>query len=311
MNPAELRLLLRERAALFEQIRSFFRARKVLEVDTHLLGSHSVTDAYMKAFEIISKDGQTQGYLQTSPEYAMKRLLAQGCGDIYQLGKMFRAEESGRHHACEFTLLEWYRLGFGISQLMDEVHALVSSITGIVERQDFCYAELFIERLGFCPFEIPDDDLSAFARAKLGDIPVHLLRDNYLTMLFSELIEPTFAKDHLTFVYHYPESQAALAKVVRRGGHTVAERFEAYLGGVELANGFDELTDAKLQQQRFEQDNQIRSQLGLPQMEIDQRLIDALEQGLPDCSGVALGVDRLLMVKLDKPRLADVIPLSD
>jgi len=264
----------------------------------------------MSAFSVYNASNLHAGYLQTSPEYAMKRLLATGSGDIYQLAKAFRAEEKGKHHEPEFTLLEWYRLGFGIKALMQEVYTLIISLLGEMDKVVFSYRKIFLEILNFDPFLISNEELEIVARKMLGDIPVQLLRDNYLTLLFSEIIEPSFASEKIIFIYHYPESQASLAKIIEQGGFKVAERFEVYCGGLELANGFHELTDPKEQLSRFEKDNQTRKRLNYPQVEIDHRLIEALEQGLPECSGVALGVDRLLMLKLRQSNIANVLPLG-
>ena len=296
-----------ERNKIFKQVRDFFEQKKVLEVDTSLLREFSVTDPYMAAFSVVSPSGKHQGYLQTSPEYAMKKLLCSGSGDIYQLGKMFRADENGAIHACEFTMLEWYRLGFDHYQLMREVSQLIQQIVGEKETQILSYQEVFLSGLSIDPFTITAEKLAQKTIDLLGDIPDKLLFDNYLSLLFSVKIEPRFDPNKITIVHGFPESQASLAKTRSENGRVTADRFEVYLAGMELANGFNELTDSELQYQRFQQDNQIRKQFGSAEIEIDHGFIQALEKGLPDCAGVALGVDRLLMIKLGRDNIKDVI----
>lgn len=310
MKQADIKSLLQQRAHFLSCIRQFMAVRNVTEVDTRSLDLHSVTDPYMSAYQVSNSTGKFVGYLQTSPEYAMKRLLSRGSGDIFQLGKSFRADERGKHHDGEFTMLEWYRIDFEIETLIDEVYQLVNQLVGQCNKVVVTYRDAFIQQLDFDPFLISDDELAHIANQLLTSIPEGLLRDNYLTLLFSELIEPSFEQECLIFVTHYPASQASLAKVVEQQGFKVAERFEAYYGGVELANGFHELTDPIEQKLRFEEDNKIRAQLDLPEINIDFRLIEALTQGLPECSGVALGVDRLLMTKLKAKHIADVLPLG-
>jgi elongation factor P--(R)-beta-lysine ligase len=310
INPeTNTRALLQKRAECFHKIRQFFKQKDVIEVDTRLLDDFSVTDPYMNALSVIHSASQSQ-YLQTSPEFAMKRLLAKGSGDIYQLGKAFRAEEKGQYHDNEFTLLEWYRIGFSLNQLMDEVFDLMTTVVGDKNKTMLTYQQAFNQALNIDPFTISLNELESIAREKLGDIPQDLLFDNYLTLLFSEVIEPTFSQGDLTFIYHYPQSQASLAKTTQQNNITVAERFEVYCGSFELANGFNELTDADEQLARFKQDNTIRQSLNYPEVEIDNRLIEALKNGLPQCSGVAVGVDRLLMLHLAVEQIDDVLPLS-
>ena len=296
-----------ERHKISKQIRDFFDQRKVLEVDTPLLRQFSVTDPYMSAFSVISPSGTQQGYLQTSPEYAMKKLLCEDSGDIFQLSKMFRADEKGEIHAGEFTMLEWYRIGFDHFQLMQEVCQLVQQIVNVNDVETFTYQQAFKLFLEIDPFSISFEELKQKAIKVLGDIPDDLLFDNYLSLLFSEKIEPYFNPHKITIVHAYPESQASLAKTRQQRDLVTADRFEIFCAGMELANGFNELTDAQQQLQRFHKDNQIRKQLGLAEIEIDKTFIQALEKGLPDCAGVALGVDRLLMIKLGKQNIDDVL----
>ncbi|MBD3653098.1 EF-P lysine aminoacylase EpmA [Kangiella sp.] len=303
---------LKARAQLLSTIRGFFAEREVLEVDTPALSHHGVTDRYMRSITAdvgITALGQSSAiaFLQTSPEYAMKRLLAAGYGSIYQICKAFRQDEVGSRHNPEFTMLEWYRLGFDHWQLMDEVYELVTKVLGPKQRLALSYQQTFIEFLDIDPLSITDEALEQFARSNLGLLPEDLERDDYLSLLFEDKIEPQLGRnDSVCFIYDYPASQAALARISEVDSR-VAHRFEVYIEGIELANGFYELADSRQQQARFEADNQWRKENNLPEISIDQRLISALEHGLPECSGVALGLDRLLMIQLKTNNIQDVI----
>lgn len=297
---------LKARAELLATVRAFFAEREVLEVDTPSLSHYGITDRYMRSM-IAQVSSQEQGILQTSPEYAMKRLLAAGSGSIYQICKAFRQDEVGSRHNPEFTMLEWYRLDFDHLQLMDEVYELVSKVLGPKQRQDLSYQQSFIEFLGIDPLSINDEELEQFARSNLGLLPDELERDDYLSLLFEDKIEPQLGlNDSVCFIYDYPASQAALARISETDSR-VAHRFELYIEGIELANGFYELADCDQQLKRFEADNRWRAQNNLPEMAIDQHFIEALEHGFPECSGVALGLDRLLMIKLATNNISDVI----
>lgn len=276
-------------------------------MDTPLLREFSVTDPYMAAFSVISPSGKHQGYLQTSPEYAMKKLLCSGSGDIFQMSKMFRAEEKGTIHSSEFTMLEWYRVDFDHFQLIDEVCCLIQKIVGEKQIQILSYQQAFLTHLSIDPFNVSLDELSQVAKELLGDIPKNLLFDNYLTLLFSEKIETNFDPNQITVVHGFPASQASLAKTRSENGLISADRFEVYLAGMELANGFNELTDAGQQLERFKQDNEVRDELGYSKIKIDEGFIHSLKQGLPECAGVALGVDRLLMIKLGFSNVEEVL----
>lgn len=304
---ADSKKLVTIRSQFIAQIRQFFANRNILEVDTPQLRSFSVTDPYMNAMSVSSTTGRSLGFLQTSPEYAMKKLLCDGAGDIYQLSKMFRAEENGPFHLPEFTLLEWYRVNYDHWQLMDEVGELITELLGDLPVRKMDYAWLFNETMGFDIHNISIDSLRTITTKYLGQLPSNLVKDNYLSLLFSECIEPQFDNKTLSFVYHYPASQSSLAKVTQVNGQWVAERFEAYIGNVELANGFHELTNASEQQKRFEEDNQTRRKLGYAPIEIDSPFINSLRRGLPDCAGVALGVDRLLMLKTGATHINEVV----
>jgi lysyl-tRNA synthetase class 2 len=305
---------LRARAALIARIRAFFAARGVLEVETPALAGAAVTDPHLASLRArYTGPGFPGGrdlYLQTSPEFAMKRLLAAGSGPIYQLGKAFRDGEAGRLHNPEFTLLEWYRPGFDLPALMDEVEALAADLLGSGPRfERRTYRELFRHHLQIDPFTASIAELRDCARrngvARSGELPLQEI-DAWLDLLLTHCIEPQLGRDAPCFVHDYPPSQAALARV-RAEDPPVAERFELYIRGVEIANGFRELTDAAEQRVRFERDRARRREAGLPDVRPDELVLAALAHGLPDCAGVALGVDRLVMIVLGAKSIAEVI----
>lgn len=289
---------LRARADLLASIRGFFAERAVLEVETPLLCSRGITDPAIEPLLVSGglSVGASSRYLQTSPEYAMKRLLAAGSGPIYQICKAFRDGEAGSRHNPEFTLLEWYRPGMDHHQLMAEVVALVGACLGERPWQALSYWELFRRSIGVDPFA---DSLGTLQQKVRGMVDVGALsgdRDLWLDLLLTHAVEPWLAGQGLCFVYDYPPSQAALARLGERDGYPVGERFELYVDGIELANGYHELGDAAEQRARFEDDNRCRQARGQPQRPLDEALLAALAAGLPDCSGVALGVDRLLLL---------------
>jgi lysyl-tRNA synthetase class 2 len=301
---------LQARARLLARVRQFFAERKVMEVDTQLLSQAAVSDPFIESFEAIYRPSpEQQGialYLQTSPEYAMKRLLAAGSGPIYQLGKVFRNGERGRRHNPEFTMLEWYRPGYSADQLMDEVEQLVLQTLQADQIERISYRDLFVKYLALDPHVVPTDILRALCRSRLGVEFEDDSRDTWLELLMSHLIEPQLQQP--VFVHSFPATQAALAQVVTdERGVEVATRFELYVGGVELANGYQELTDADEQARRLQVDQARRQALGLPQRPLEQRLVAALKATMPECSGVALGFDRLLMLALGVDSIDQVI----
>lgn len=305
---------LQYRAKVFHKIRAFFYDREVLEVDTPCLSLGSISDPYI---EVLSTQTKTLGkhvtyYLQTSPEYAMKRLLAAGAPSIYQLGKVFRAEEIGRRHSIEFTMLEWYRLGFDHWQLMNEIDDLLSVLTNdVIISERLSYQDAFLRHVGLDPFSASLSDLQQYCHQHTEYGLKEMDRDTLLELLFTTLIEPQIGQNNPCFIHSYPASQAALAKQQRElSGARTAARFELYWRGMELANGYFELTDAKEQQQRLQEDMAQRAEHHQVWRQVDERLIRALENGLPDCAGVALGVDRLLMLLLDKAHIDKVLPFS-
>lgn len=283
-------------------IRQFFDARDVLEVETPVLSRHATVDRHIESFH-------AQGlWLQTSPEFAMKRLLCAGSGAIWQLCKVFRLEEAGRHHNPEFTMLEWYRPGFDHHALMDEMEALmqhcgVSASTVPFARHS--YREVFLQHVAFDPLRASCTEM-AEAAARFSPPPAQGLgeqRDAWLDHFYGSVVSPRLGWEQPCFVYDFPASQAALSRV--RG--EVAERFELVWRGVELANGFHELADAEEQSLRFERELASRRAAGKVTPPADAHLIAALRAGLPDCAGVALGIDRLLMLLLEVPDLASTL----
>ncbi len=302
---------LRRRSEILAHIREFFSQRKVMEVETPLLAPYSVTDVYLQSYAIEKPPQSVPLYLQTSPEFAMKRLLAAGSGPIYQLNKAFRQEEKGRQHRPEFTLLEWYQPGYDHHQLMQEVVQLVMGVVPNLQLVYVSYRKLFQDNLAINPHNVRLNDISPLMHKNgLGN----LLEENDVTtclqVLMSHVIEPTFPDNQLTFVYDYPVKQAALARI-RADEIPVAERFEMYIGQIEIANGFHELCDAEEQRERFRQDQVMRCQHSMPPVAMDEKFLAALESGLPDCSGVALGVDRLIMAALELHDLAEVIAFAN
>ena len=239
----------------------------------------------------------------------MKRLLAEGIGDCYELGRVFRDGEAGGRHNPEFTMLEWYRVGWTLEPLVDETAELVRAALALVGRdatlRKASYREVYREALGLDPHTAPIAELQA---AFAGDIdPEGLTRDDWLDLLMTHRIQPAFPPDQLLAMHDYPATQCALAKLARRGDIDVAERFELYLGPLELANGYHELTDAAEQRARFQRDHAVRSGRASVLPPIDEALLDALAAGMPDCAGVALGIDRLLMAMLGTDAIADVL----
>ncbi|MFZ0219338.1 MAG: EF-P lysine aminoacylase EpmA [Candidatus Aquirickettsiella sp.] len=308
---AELSML-RLRAKLLTAIRDFFSQRHVLEVETPLLSQSTATDPHLHSFQtqyyFDNPDQQQTLYLQTSPEFAMKRLLAAKSGPIYQISKAFRNQgESGRYHNPEFSLLEWYQPGYDHHQLMDEVEALLKRVLACETAQRFSYAEIFQRYLNSDPHQLSLKNLKQLT-ARLGfateNLGLNTIAD-YLNFLMSHVIEPQLSH-HLVFIYDYPVTLAALAKV-RPDTIPVAERFEVYLHGIELANGFHELNNANEQRLRFQNDLSTRATQGYPSVPINEYLLAALAHKLPDCAGVALGIDRLLMFLAKVNEISDVI----
>ena len=307
-RPATTLQVVRERARVYRQIRTFLNTRGCLEVETPVLMPTTNTDVQVGSLELSCCERRL--FLQTSPEYAMKRLLAAGSGSIFQIAHAFRQDEHGQRHNPEFSLLEWYREGYDYQQLMDEMELLITTLS--LRHCNFSritYRQLFAQSLELKIDDISLDDLrSECARRVPGCDSQTLDFDQCLDLLLALVIAPDMRG--YQFVYDYPRSQAALARI-SASDPDIAERFELFYDGVELANGFSELTDADQQRARFEADNRLRAQQGLPQYEVDECLLAALKHGLEDCAGVALGLDRLLMVLLDLDSIDQVLTFRD
>ncbi|MBT3530971.1 MAG: EF-P lysine aminoacylase GenX [Gammaproteobacteria bacterium] len=304
--------VLRQRSEMLSTIRKFFAERNVLEIETPLLCRNAATDVFIKSFEVsvTSKTTTEKRYLQTSPEYAMKRMLAAGSGPIFQICKSFRAEESSRLHNSEFTMLEWYRPAFSMFELMDEVELLVSCLCDAGSIPRFSYRELFIKHLQFDPHIISPTELKNIAEKKMELSGEGFSSTDYLQLLMDKCVEPLMPA--MCFVFDYPVAQCALSKIEEDDqGQAVARRFEFYGQGMEIANGYLELTDSNEQRRRIENDIEERKQRGLASYSIDERLLAALDSGLPTCSGVALGIDRLLMLVTGNSSIDQVLSFTD
>lgn len=305
--------VLRLRARFNRLVREFFHARDVLEVETPAMSLAGNTEPNIASF-LLAFSGRTDGaprtrWLRTSPEFALKRLLAAGVGDCYELGRVFRNGEAGGRHNPEFTMLEWYRVGWDHLRLLDETVELVRAALALVGRDAApvltTFRDLYWQQLQLDPLTAGIDIL----RNALGDVkidPDGLTRDDWLDLLMTHRLQPAFAHDRLLAVHDWPASQAALARI-RDDDPPVAERFELYLGPLELANGYHELCDAAEQRARFERDAVVRAQRGLPAIPMDAALLAALDHGMPPCAGVAVGVDRLLMALTGTEKIADVL----
>ncbi|GGY20182.1 elongation factor P--(R)-beta-lysine ligase [Rhodanobacter panaciterrae] len=300
------------RARLYALIRAFFADRHVLEVETPILSAAGNTEPNIESFSTTFSGhvdaGARERWLRTSPEFPLKRLLAAGIGDCYELGRVFRNGEAGGRHNPEFSMLEWYRVDWDHRRLMGETIELVEVALAMVGRRAEVliesYRQLFLDELGIDPLHAPIDELRA-PLAEYNIDPDGLVRDDWLDLLITHKLQPAFPRDRITVVHDYPATQCALARV-RPGEPPLAERFELYLGCYELANGYHELNDAAEQRGRFERDNAVRRARGLREVPIDERLLGVLG-ALPDCAGVALGVERLLMCLAGTDAIADVL----
>ncbi|QXP87968.1 EF-P lysine aminoacylase EpmA [Methylococcus capsulatus] len=294
--------MLRRRAELLRKIRRFFAEREVLEVETPLLSHGTVTDPHLSVFSVGGgSDGSSRLFLQTSPEFAMKRLLAAGSGSIYQICKAFRRDESGRFHNPEFTLLEWYRVGFGLDELIEETDALLQilseNIRPLAASEHLSYRESFLRHAGIDPLDAGFADFAGCAAShglQEAEAICGTDRSIWLDLLFSHLVQPHLGRGRFTFVRDFPAILPSLARF-KPDDERLVERVEVFLDGLELGNGFFELCDPLEQEYRFERDIAARIDAGLPVPEKDRRLLDALKAGLPDCAGIALGIDRLLL----------------
>jgi lysyl-tRNA synthetase class 2 len=306
------------RASLYTLIRKFFAERDVLEVETPILSAAGNTDPNIESFSTVFSGhvdaGARERWLRTSPEFPLKRLLAAGIGDCYELGRVFRDAEAGGRHNPEFSMLEWYRIGWDHRRLMQETVVLVEAALTLVGRRAEVvvenYRQLFLDELLLDPLHAPIDALRE-PLAPYGINPEGLTRDDWLDLLITHVLQPAFPIDRITVIHDYPASQCALAKI-RAGDPPMAERFELYLGKYELANGYHELNDAAEQRARFERDNAVRRTRGQREIPVDDRLLAVLDR-MPDCAGVALGIERLLMCLAGSDAIADVLafPFSE
>ena len=286
------------------QIRAFFDARNVIEVTVPSVMPAPVTDPYIEVPRAIGPDGAHLGYLQSSPEYAMKRLLAQGSGDIFTLTPAWRIDEVGPRHRTEFTLLEYYRVGFTGAQLRDEVSQLMQALLNCPSATQISYRDAFIRELGWCPFEATDAVVFETLRQQLN-YAGEISRTGALQWLCACCVEPQLGHQAPCFLTHYPAEQAALARHLEHQGQACADRFELFYRGVELGNGYWELTDPDEQRARFEADLAQRALEGSPQVPIDEALLASLAE-LPECSGIALGLDRIWMLAAEADSLSQV-----
>lgn len=290
------------RAKLYAHIRQFFATRNVLEVDTPYLAQHGVSDIHIQCIQVPG-----YGYLQSSPEYHMKRLLAAGIGCMYQIARVFRDGEAGQRHNPEFTMLEWYRVGMALPELISECIALLSPLLGIETVQHYAFRDVFTQHTGLDPMHASVAELRQKAEENT-QLPADLARGELVDWLMATVVEPQLPHDQLTVIDRFPGWAAALAEQSSDDdGAVVALRFEIYAKGMELANGYQELLDAEEQRQRFATDQRLREQRALPPRTADPWLLEALAHGLPFCSGVAMGLDRLLMLLLNAEHIEEVI----
>ena len=302
----------RRRAAMLRRLREYFASENVLEVDTPALSAAAASDVQIESLEVRTSLSASPFYLHTSPEFFMKRLLASGYPDIYSICRVYRDGEVGRNHQPEFTMAEWYRLGFKLSDIItDTVAAIASALDSADLNSGFDvvdYRDAFVLAAGIDPIESSLDDLAAAAdaddrlRHSLGDN-----RDDWLDLLLSTKVAASFDSERLTVLQHYPVAQAALARACPDDG-SVADRFEIFMGPIELANGYVELSDAATQASRIDSDQTTRKKRGLPIRPTDTALVAALTAGLPMCAGVAMGVERLQMMHDKTDDIRCVIP---
>jgi len=307
-RPSAAISVLRQRAEILQRIRRFFAERQVMEVETPALSHAASSEVHLQTLQV-KASGMPTTYLHTSPELAMKRLLAAGSGDIYQLCKVFRAGEQGGRHNPEFTLLEWYRLDFDMAALMQEVADLLTTVLShrlTAEPLTLSYRQAFIEYAQVDPFTATSAQLQTAFEQQSQQQMTGMGEQDWLDLILSFIVQPQLPKDRLVFITGFPAAQASMAKLDAQDP-SVARRFEVFVSGLELANGFEELTDSAQQQQRIEAEQARRQAAGLPCLPVDTHFLAALQAGLPPCSGVALGVDRLVMLASGQHQIADVL----
>jgi len=316
----DLSTRLKVRAGYLQRARGYFAGQSITEVESPIVTAHAVTDPHIDSLRCLSGDNRIK-WLRPSPEYHLKRLLAAGSGDIFEIGKVFRDGESGSRHHPEFTMVEWYRLGFDLQDIIDDTIGLIKTLGSTaahppVQVDQIRYDEAFKRHLSVDPITADATELAAVAESLMNDEMSEQLkfslgnnRGMWLDLLMSHCLEPLFNNEALTVITHYPADQASLARLCPDDPR-FAERFEVYYRGIELANGFKELRDAAEQRQRFEQDQATRKEFGKTVHAIDESFLQALEQGLPDCSGVAVGLDRIIMACEGYGRISDTLSLN-
>ena len=301
---------LQDRALMLRAARRFFDARGVLEVDCPILSAQASVDAHIDLIPALYQ-GKDKHYMHSSPEFGMKRLLAEGIGDIYQLSHVFRDGELSAKHNPEFMMAEWYRLGFSLEQMIEETIPFIRLFLGELPYHVVSYREIFHQTTGIDYVAASERDLFAFIQTHGISFYPGVLeegKDALLNLILGSKVEPNLGREGLCVLAYYPASQAALARKRWHGSEHVAERFEVYYQGVELANGYHELTNAQEQRLRFKEANQQRSSLGKEMLPLDENFLEALEKGLPECSGVAVGFDRLMMLRQGQEQIAHVLP---
>lgn len=302
--------ILRDRGAMLAAVRRFFAEREVLEVDTNILCNTAPIDAYIDVMRVDVGGGKV-GYLHTSPEYALKKLLASGSGDIFQLSHVFRANEEGPIHHPEFTMLEWYRLELSYEEFIEETLELIRLFLGALSTEILTYRDILKKHTGIdCTKASQADLYKGICAHKIDVNPAAKTwdSDTLLNLLFSRLVEPHLGQNKLSVIIEYPATQAALSKIHQSADNfAVSGRFEIYYRGIELANGYDELTDPIEQKQRLEKENAKRLSIGKTLLPMDEDFIRALEIGIPDCCGVAVGFDRLMQLRHNTKNISEVI----
>ncbi len=298
-----------DRAAMLRATRDFFEQRKIIEVDCPILSARAAVDTHIDLIPALYQSKETH-YLHSSPEYGMKRLIAEGIGNIYQLSHVFRDGEWSQKHNPEFTMAEWYRLDFSLEQMIEETIQFIRLFLGDLSYQIVSYREVFLQKTGIDYIKADEQELFSYIRNHHLPFYPSILeegKDALLNLILGSQVEPQLGQGNLSVLAYYPASQAALARKRWHGTEQVAERFEVYYQGIELANGYHELTDAYEQRQRFQEANAARLALGKEVLPIDEYFLEALEKGLPDCSGVAVGFDRLMMLRQGQTDIADVL----
>lgn len=295
--------ILKKRAELLEKIRGFMKSHEIMEVDTPIISRYGISDPYIQSIKAVATEKEKPFYLHTSPELYMKRLLAAGAGSIYQITHVFRDEEIGKRHNPEFTMLEWYRVGFDYYQLMDDVSDLLNNI-GLESPVKLTYAEAFMQTLKVNPHTVEIKQLQLLCQEKGWDT-FDNDRHDLLDYLFSESVIKQLGVIKPLIIYDYPECMSALA-TLKSSMPVVSERFELFINNMEIANGFNELTDVNEQNSRFQAELKLREARGLAIPPVDKQFLSALESGLPKCAGIAVGIERLLMVLSGKDDIKEV-----